>query len=336
MNPSDNDPFKYRSQGGAFSVGSEEGDNMSALVKVDNQLLCITRKNIRMVLMADSVDPQRTNPNIDHNVQHILPYGSDNEFVGRTFQQASILFEEHSLRSNIDYNKGISISFSFLKEITALDKLKNEYTTEEKSINSDLSSQGKNPPIPALPNLEQKLKGFISNADHATGRIMELALLFYPTIKPADKHQTWEEQLYKIIKSELGEDTPFATFIFEFKEFTEKMRTIRNKIEHPYGKLKDDILLIENYKLTPANVLDVPSISFKGKEYNLPKMSIVAFMELTTANLLTIFELLMAYLCNQHAKPFAGEKRVVISVPEKERKESEKHVRFKYDIFWTK
>lgn len=329
MSSSNNDPFAYRSQGGSFNVGSEEGDNMSAFVKVDDQLMRITRKNIRMVLMADSVDPERTNPNIDHNIQHILPYGSDNEFVGRTFQQTSVLFEEHTLHKGIDHNKGISISLSFLKEITALEKLKNEYITEEESMNSGLSSYGKNPPIPALPNLEQKLKSFISNTDHAMRSIMELTQLFYPEIKG----KGWEQQLFEIIKSNLGDKDQFTVFIGTFKEITERTRKIRNTIEHPDN---DNILSVENYKLTPANIIDAPSISFKGKEYNLPKMRIAVFMESTTFNLLAIFELLMAYLCNLHAETFADDKRVVVSVPENERQESEKHVGFKYEILWTK
>lgn len=325
MNTNNNDPFAYRSQGGRYEIGSDETDTMSALVKVDDKLLCITRKNIRTVLMADSVDPDRTNPNIKHNVQHILPYGSDNEFVGRTFQQASILLERHTLNDNIDHNKGISISLGFLKEITELDKLKNEYIKEEENINSNIS----NPPIPALPNLEQKVKGFISNTDHAIRSIMELTQLFYPDIK----NKGWEEQLLKIIESSFGDKDPFTIFINTFKEFTEKIRKIRNTIEHPDN---ENILSIENYRLTSENILDVPSISFRGKEYTLPKMRITTFMESTTSNLLTIFELLMVYLCNLHAEPFADEKMVVVSVPKNRRKESEKHVGFKYEILWTK
>ncbi len=332
MNPIDDDPFAYRSQGGAFNIGADETDSMSAFIKVDDQLMCVTRKNIRMVLMADSVDPERTNPNIDHNVQHILPYGSDNELVGRTFQQAGVLFKEHTLHNSIDYNKGISISLSFLKEITALEKLRNEYTNEEESINSSLSSQGKNPTIPALPNLDQKVKGFISNTDHAMRSIMEITHLFYPNIKGAG----WEKYLYQKIKNELGEEDPFTIFINTFRVFTEKIRTIRNKVEHPHGQLKDDVFVIENYKLTPANILEMPSIFYDGKEHNLPKMKVSAFMESTTHNLLMIFELLMVYLCNLHAEPFAGDKRVVVSIPENERLASEKHVGFRYEIIWTK
>jgi len=327
MNPSDNDQFAYRSQGGSFTVGSEEGDNMSAFVKVDDQLMCITRKNIQTVLMADTIDPQRTNSNIDHNVQHVLPYGSDNEFVGRTFQQASILFTEHALPKSVDHNKGVSISLSFLKEITSLDQIKNDYFREEDSIKTKLS---KNTQLPSLPNLEQKVKGFISNTDHACGLIMEIANLFYPDVKG----KGWESKLISKLNTESQDD--FIKFIKSFETYTLGVRRMRNKIEHPYDELKDDVLNIENYKLTPDNTISPPSIIYESTAYNLPKIKVSAFMESTIINLVNIFESLLAYLCNLHAELFAGDKRVVISVPEEKREESAKHVGFEYQILWTK
>lgn len=327
MDTSDKDLFNYRSSGGHFNIGSEEGDNVSALVKFDDQLMCITRKNIRTILMADTIDPQRTNPEIDHNIQNILPYGSDNEFVGRTFQQASILFKENSLSERINHEKGISISFSFLKEITALEKTRNEYHSEENLITSNLSS---NNHLPSLPNLEQKIKSFISNADHASALIMEMSNLFYTDVKG----KGWESKLIDKLNS--PEQDSFIDFVKKFKDFTEKLRTIRNKIEHPHGDLKGDVFIISNYKLTPLNTLDLPSIIYTGKEHNLPKTNISSFMNVTVSNLLTIFELLMVYLCNLHAKPFADDKRVVVEIPDDKREESAKHVGFTYQILWTK
>jgi len=80
----------------------------------------------------------------------------------------------------------------------------------------------------------------------------------------------------------------------------------------------------------------MPSISYKGKEYNLSKIKISTFMESTVINLLNTFELMMVYLCDLHTEPFADEKRVIIQIPENERQESEKHVGFKYQILYTK
>ena len=327
MSADDNDPFIYRYQGGRFEVGSEDGDNMSAFIKVGEQLLCITRKNTRTVLLADEVDPDRTNPNIQHNVQNILPHGSDSKFVGKTIQQASILFKEHSLPATISCDEGMSISFSFLKEITALDKAKCEYINEETVINSNLS---KSSHVPSLPNLEQKIKNFISTADHACGLVMEMSHLFYPNVGG----KGWESKLISELES-LGQDH-FIDFIKSFQEFTVGIRRTRNKIEHPHGELKDDNFNISNYKLTPKNTVALPLLSYTSKDFNYPEVQISIFMDSTIHNLLTVFELLMAYLCNLHAEPFTGDKRVVIEVPEDKRQESEKHVGFQYQILWTK
>lgn len=327
MSTDNNDPFVYRSQGGRLEVGSEDGDNMSAFIRVGEQLLCITRKNTRTVLLADDVDPDRTNPNIQHSVQNILPHGSDSKFVGKTIQQASVLFKEHSLPTIIDYDKGKSISFSFLKEITALDKAKCEYVNEEAIINSNLS---KSVHVPSLPNLEQKIKNFISNADHACGLVMEMANLFYPDVKG----KGWESKL--VGKLESPEQDHFIEFVKSFKEFTAGIRRMRNKIEHPYGELKDDIFNISNYKLTPKNVVALPLINYISKDFSYPEVQVSIFMDSTINNLLTIFELLMAYLCNLHAETFTGDKRVVVEIAEDRRQESEKHVRFQYQILWTK
>ena len=44
----------------------------------------------------------------------------------------------------------------------------------------------------------------------------------------------------------------------------------------------------------------------------------------------------MAYLCNIHAQPFAGDKRIVIEIPSEQMQANEKHVKFEYDVIWTK
>ena len=168
MTKENNDLFAWRSGGGRFEIGSKEDQGISALIKVDDMLLCLTKKNIYSIITADTIDPKRTNPNIRHSQQHILQYGSDSPFVGRTLQQANLLFEEHSLPKSIDINKGISIAFSFLNEIISLNNLKEEYAIEKKG--EDFKFQGKPAPdgsihIPSILNLEQKTNKFISNAE---------------------------------------------------------------------------------------------------------------------------------------------------------------------------
>lgn len=328
----ENDPFTWRSGGGKFDIGDDENDSTSALIEVDGQLFCVTKKNIRSIIMADTIDPERTNPGVRHSQQQILPYGSENHFVGRILQQASILFEEHALLPNINCKQGVAIAFSFLKELISLDKIKNEYIEEESKINSGFNGQPHSDGsfyLPSIQNLEQKVKTFITNIDHTERLLIETAQLFYPDIK----NKNWEEQLYEKIKKQLGEDHECAIFIKSFKKFTGLIRKIRNSIEHPD---KDNIFVINNYKLTPQNILSRPSLLFTGKDYSLPETNISEFMTISVENTLLIFESLIAHLCNMHAEPFAGDKRIVVEISPEKRSEQEKHVKFRYQILWTK
>lgn len=322
------DPFEYRSHGGSFKVGLEEGDNVSCLVKMDNRLLVITRKNISKVLMADEVDPEKTNPNIDHNIQFELPVGSDSRLVGATFQQASVLFKEHSLAEGIDTEKGISIAFLFLKEITALDKLMNEYILERDAINNQIAKNtGSKSHVPSLPNLEQKVKSFLINFDHTMKFVIELVQLFYPEIK----NKGWIDSLFQKINTTAELKMGFAPFVDSIKGFIQMSRNIRNVIEHPQG-VEVGVLTLKNYVLTPKNTLTQPSISYDLNGHGISETEIGKYMNVCISNILTIFETLMAYLCNFHAVEFGNVRRVVIEILERDRSEGDKNVRFGYSF----
>lgn len=139
----------------------------------------------------------------------------------------------------------------------------------------------------------------------------------------------WEDKFLQKIAAVTNQQD-FVNFITNFKQYTQTLRELSNWCRHPHDQKYS--ISIENYKLSPENILDVPSISFSSGTCTLPKMRVAAFIDSTTFNLLTIFELLTAYLCNLHAEPFAADKRVVVSVPADKRKGSEKHVGFQYQI----
>ena len=324
------DSFEWRSGGMKIDIGSET----SAFIEVEGKFFCLTRKNITSILLADTIDPKRTNPNIRHSQQQILPYGSENYLVGRTLQQASVLFKDGVLPNDIAYKKGVDISFSFLNEIISLDEKKNLYLKEENNINLGI----KTTPaldgsfhLPSIPNIDQKIYQFILNADHASACIMKLVQLFYPDIGNAG----WEEKLYQKLKTQLGENDDATLFVKKFKDFTERIRNMRNAIEHKHNPKNKDKVESSNYQLSPENILEKPSLSFTG-ENTLPKIQVSDFMASSVENLLTIFESMMAYFCDINGKPFAGDKRVVVEIPVEKRQHNEKHVKFQYQVLWTK
>jgi hypothetical protein len=109
------------------------------------------------------------------------------------------------------------------------------------------------------------------------------------------------------------------------------IREIRNKIEHPHI---EDVLIISNYKITPTGVVKL-TISFKSSNNDI-EGSISKFSNSIVNNIFNIFQSLMAILCNINARTFVGDRITVVEIPNQQRKDNEKHVRFKYEILWTK
>jgi len=332
MNANKDDAFLWRKEGKRFEIGGEDDVGISAMMAVDNSMLFVTRKSIYMVQLADSIDPNRTNASIPDVKQKILSYGSDDYLVGRTLLQANILFQPHCLGSQIECPSAVNIALSFLKEITSLHELATAYISDESTKNSlftggtgdDLSLS-----LPSIDKVEQKVKQFVINADHAVRHLIELTQLFYPEIK----NESWSKALMEKLKREKGEDAPATLFVAEINPTMWLARNLRNAVEHPK---QDDRVKTENYRLTESGKVKIPSIQYVHMETPLSEMPVSQFMSLTVENLLTSFEELMAHLCNIHAAPFGGDKRSVVEMPEANRNPSEAHVRFGYQIDWTK
>lgn len=332
MSTDKNDPFAWRSQGKRFDIGDSENPGISAMINIDGSLHIITRQNICKLLLADEVDPGRTNSAIPDSKQEVLLYGSDEPFVGRTLLQAQALLGEQGLPTSIDSKKGLNIGFAFLKEIASIHELVNDYLSEEKDtstlfkgkLETDQSLQ-----IPLIPRLEQKTKQFLNNLDHATSHIVELAQLFYPDINK----KGWVEQLQTKLKEEKGDEDPSTKFVQEIAPFITLVRSLRNAIEHPKP---NDKVEIKNYSLNKNGQVQPPTILYTNTKDPLPEVFISKFMSDMFESLQTCFELLMAHLCSVHVKPFADMNRLVVEVPKNERLPNEIHVRFKYHISFKK
>lgn len=327
MDKENKNSFDWRNGGFRMEMDS----NVSSLIKVRDGLICVTKNDIRSIITADFIDPEKTNPDTRHAQQIITPNGSDNFFVGGILQQANELFKDYALPKHIDCQKGINISFDFLIEILSLDNLVQEYTNNEKKINGAYSGKPKNDgsiEIPSIKNLDQKVKEIITSADHSVLSIIELVKIFYPEIT----NKNWHKKLSEKIKLQIDDNCKELAFINNFKNFIELIRKIRNKIEHPH--IKEYFLSINNYKATPRGVIS-PTILFKSDINNIEE-NISKFSNSIVNNIFNIFQSLMAILCNINTKPLAGDQITVVEIPNKQRKDNEKHVKFKYEILWTK
>lgn len=326
------DPFAWRKQGKKFEIGDEKDQGISAMLSIDDSLIIITKKSIHEIKLADSVDPNRINPQIPDSQQCILSFGSDDALVGRTLLQAKVLFENHCLPQNINCSKVLSTAMSFLKKVASLYELEAEYRKVENEKNTLFEGKTEDDyslHLPSVSDVEQRTKQFIINTDHSIRHMMELAQNFYPKIT----NEKWNVQLHKQLKQEQGAGHPSVEFIESINSWIWLMRNLRNAIEHP--KINNEIL-IQNYRLIETGNVKPPMISYVNNDTPLPEMPVSKLMTSNIENLLLCFELLMAHLCNIHVKPFAGDIRSVIEVPLENKTTQKTHVRFGYHIAWTK
>ena len=325
------DPFAWRNGGGRIQVGNGEEGAIKCMMEINGQLFCITEKSIHSIMLADTIDPKRTNPTIPNSQQKVFPYGTNDPFVGRTLLQAKELFVDFALPATINTTKAVSIAFSFLKEVASVRETVNKYMAEEQA--KDAAFKGEigeedSLQIPSIDNLDQQVKQIVNSIDHAILLIINTLQLFYPDIKISKLVDKLIEELEK-----QKDTTDDVKFIREINDWLRLVRNLRNSIEHPKENNRMDI---KNYRLEETGSIQRPTIAFINNETPFPEIAVRAFATSILDNLISCYEILIVYLCSIHAQPFAGDTRSVIEIPEDKRSDGEKNIRFGYHIAWTK
>src|SRR5690349_18669276 len=83
----------------AFSlrVGFDEDGRFVDFYKIgDERMLWVKSNAIYEIMLADQIDPGRTNPSIPHAQQRLLDVGAEDEMVQRILLTAKVLFNEHA------------------------------------------------------------------------------------------------------------------------------------------------------------------------------------------------------------------------------------------------
>lgn len=333
MKDSEERKLPERDGGKRFNIGEEADGPTSNMITIGDDLFIVTRKSIQQLILADAIDPNRENQNIPDSQQKVLSYGSDEKLVGKTLIQADELFKDHSLPAYIKRSDALGLSFAFLKEMIVLNETKDAFIKAEQDIldsykgnlGADFSLR-----LPVMPNLEQRTKQFIYNADHSLRHIMNLARLFYPDIPIA---KGWLDKLKEKLILENSTEHPCVLLTEWAREKIIPLRDVRNSIEHPKP---DDKVSYQNYKLQKEGNIKPPTMFYEKVNSPFPEVEISQFMIVTIEHLLIAFEGMMVRLCEIHAQPFADGTRYVVEIPEADRPEQNLHMCYRYDIRFPK
>jgi len=293
---------------------------------IGGRLLIIKERSIYEVIMADTIDPERTNINLPPTIQKlIIDKGTESETVSRTLLTAMTLFRPEYILNSVDCSKLIGLTIDMLSEISILEKEINEYQNAENEASNEYEerkNQKVSYKLPSIVNLESSCKTIFQKADHIEQILMDIITNFYPN--QGLRKQSHFPKFHEILKSKYGETDPFAEFIGKTLYFMRVVRELRNGFDHRLDNTK-----VTDFELqTDGNIL-TPTIELKHKEIKLERTSLSDFLKITITNILDITELTFAYLAGKNVR-IGGMPYQVRQIPDDKRRN--KFVKYS---FWT-
>lgn len=317
---------KKRESGGMADIGTIEDGAILEMVKIGERLIIIKEKSIYEFMMADDIDPERTNINLPNNIHKlIINQGADSELVSRTFLTAKTLFKQEFFDNTVDITKALTLSLDIIQEMAVLKKEINDYLRKEKDV-SDEYEEKRNKPvsysIPSIGDVETRCKTIFQKADHTEQILMEIITVFYPY--DGLTKQSHFPKFYEILEAKYGENDPFSELIKTTLDFMKIVRILRNAFDH-----RLDTVNVTDFELqTDSNIL-TPTIELNHKDSKLEIQSLSELLKIIMPNLIFIFENTIAYMSNKTFKPYLMAQGVK-EIPEDKRRY--KHLKYS---FWA-
>ncbi|MCK1420725.1 hypothetical protein IVB14_05210 [Bradyrhizobium sp. 180] len=301
------------------------GGHITGMVKIGERLHTVKTDSIYRIMLADEIDPDRTNINVPNSQQKVLDYGSDSPLVAKTLLTGKQLFEKGFLGPNFESTKAIELSFECLKNLAAMSDLATDFSrqddNEERRL-AELQIKGRSITLPSASNLEPRCKEFIQRADHALQALFAIASMFY-----GSKLKGWFEGLAEEVSRKHKGDSQYIGLTSDVANFCKSIRITRNCVEH---RKPNERIEVSDYSLTPNNEVAPPTIAVHHPKFNQPPIPVSAYTSQVTEHIADTFEILIAFLCSRNIDASVTIPIQVVELPENQR--SNKLVKYSYGM----
>lgn len=301
----------------SMNIG-DDGDSspLREIISATGRLLIIKERGIWQIKLADDVDPDRTNPDIPHSQQKLLPRGTLDPLVCRTLLQAKRLLNSDYLPNTCDTDAGLQASLTFLHEVSALQDKADEFKglTARLSETFDATSpRGEGLNIPAMGDVEARGKAFIQTADHAVRSLWQLVRALEPDL-PA--RVSWSRFRARL---EEGDDRSrqVVSVVEQLLIGFTFLRNTRNAVEHPKPGQE---VVFEDYRLKADGYVHPPAITVIEVDTPLSETELGAYFGWVITFLVNAFEAVLVNLCAVHVELVGGFEVVVTKLEPDQRR----------------
>ena len=277
-------------------VGND-GETNKAMIVTDDHLYAVTDRAIYAVQMADQIDPDRTNINLPMTVQQKgLGYGSDSEFVARTFMTAAQLFNPTYLGQTFPVTEGKLLGLELAKRLATLQDFYNALAANEERAEVELQTARRQGSfkLPETPDLRTRVETFAAAADRIQETLFKIAFLFYP--KPAKQEGT-RAYLIAAVEAATPGRTNYHDGIKSIVELLHRIREHRNASVHEDGP---KALIVRDFHLLPDGDVSAPLMTIQHPVFASPETPVTAYMSQWIGALTAASEAMIAWLCGEN------------------------------------
>ncbi|WP_299253162.1 hypothetical protein [uncultured Lacinutrix sp.] len=317
---------RKRESAGMADIGTKEDGAIQQMIKIGDRLIILKEKSIYEFIMADDVDPERTNIKLPNNIHKlIIDQGSESEMVSRVFLTANILFNKGKFETEIDTEKALTLTLDLIQELSILETEIQSYLDKEKEVSEDYESKRNQPvsySIPSIGNAKNRCTTIFQKADHIEQTLMKIITIFYPN--DGLTQQSHFPKLYDIVKDKYGEKDSFTEFLNQILDFMKIIRNLRNALDHQLKGVE-----VYDFELEPNSDVLAPSIELDFKGSKLERQSLSEFLKLLIPNFIYICEFTIVHLAGRNFVPTIMQ-QAVKEIPEDKRRN--KFVKYS---FWS-
>ena len=250
----------------AFSMVIKDPENNNDDSKIIESLVIgdvlyiFKTTSIFKMLTAASIDPAREEPDTKHSYEKISNFGTESDYIARCILQAKKLLpfvtkNERSTNKILEQLWELNLQLLNCKNIVCeVDFYYSTLIDRCNQIINDNQSSSVLPPLPKIPELEEKVRVFLTNSKLVLIGLFKFLAEFYP-LPISDRSEAHFNNHLEWFESNLGADHEISKLLKIDLEWIRLLSESRNAIEHSGEGQK---IYVTNFSLKPGNKFSSP------------------------------------------------------------------------------
>jgi hypothetical protein len=291
-----NRPIDLVRDGGGSAKIPEGYGNVVSMKGIGSRIYFLAERGVTSGVMADHIDPERTNPNIPFVVQRAeLAYGLDTPFMQRTLCAAFELVDQTHLPDHVAKDKLLEMALDVATSLAAvIDVTKDLLTHQAETSEKQLSAAY----LPRTENLKGKVMQSLAHLRDVENTIKEMTIHFYPKAASSD---SWTKDLRAALETAHGSASDVMVFFKKLTSFLFAIADHRNAMIH---RDKTKWVTITDYELEAQGSIVVPTIEITHPRNPVPRTDVAHFLKSQVEVISCTYESFLGWLCDLNVQVF--------------------------------